>query len=122
MAASSMSLTSSLRGSWGSSIAGEECSKLARLVPPASVRQTRPGRCTPVMKNGNEGKGVFAPLVVLTRNIIGKKHFNQLRGKAIALHSRIITEFCKSIGADSKQRQGLIQLAKKNGERLGMLA
>ncbi|CAA6673299.1 unnamed protein product [Spirodela intermedia] len=74
------------------------------------------------MKNVNEGKGLFAPLVVVTRNIIGKKRFNQLRGKAIALHSQVITEFCKSIGADGKQRQGLIRLAKKNGERLGFLA
>lgn len=36
--------------------------------------------------------------------------------------SQVITEFCKSIGADAKQRQGLIRLAKKNGERLGFLA
>lgn len=79
-------------------------------------------RAQPVMGNKNEGKGVFAPLVVLARNIIGKKPFNQLRGKAIALHSQVITEFCKSIGADAKQRQGLIRLAKKNGEKLGFLA
>ncbi|KAL9257191.1 PROTON GRADIENT REGULATION 5, chloroplastic-like protein [Drosera capensis] len=76
----------------------------------------------PMMKNVNEGKGVFAPVVVLARNIIGKKQFNQIRGKAIALHSQVITEFCKSIGADAKQRQGLIRLAKKNGEKLGFLA
>ena len=36
--------------------------------------------------------------------------------------SHPITEFCKSIGADAKQRQGLIRLAKKNGEKLGFLA
>lgn len=35
---------------------------------------------------------------------------------------QVITEFCKSIGADPKQRQGLIRLAKKNGEKLGFLA
>lgn len=35
---------------------------------------------------------------------------------------QVITEFCKSIGADGKQRQGLIRLAKKNGEKLGFLA
>ncbi|KAJ0964952.1 hypothetical protein J5N97_026090 [Dioscorea zingiberensis] len=34
----------------------------------------------------------------------------------------VITEFCKTIGADNKQRQGLIRLAKKNAERLGFLA
>ncbi|KAG6593421.1 Protein PROTON GRADIENT REGULATION 5, chloroplastic, partial [Cucurbita argyrosperma subsp. sororia] len=62
-------------------------------------RVAKPVRFRPMMKNVNEGKGVFAPAVVLARNIIGKKRFNQLRGKAIALHSQIITEFCKSIGS-----------------------
>ncbi|XP_020272131.1 protein PROTON GRADIENT REGULATION 5, chloroplastic-like, partial [Asparagus officinalis] len=97
---------------------------LLLLSSPAAVgpRAARPLRSCPRMGNVNEGKGLFAPIVVLTRNIIGKKRFNQLRGKAIALHSQVITEFCKSIGADSKVRQGLIRLAKKNGERLGFLA
>ncbi|CAL9154086.1 unnamed protein product, partial [Musa hybrid cultivar] len=58
----------------------------------------------------------------LARNVIGRKRFNQLRGKAIALHSQVITEFCMAIGADGKQRRALIRLAKKNGERLGFLA
>ncbi|KAJ8485052.1 hypothetical protein OPV22_017537 [Ensete ventricosum] len=34
----------------------------------------------------------------------------------------VIIEFCKTIGADGKQSQGLIRLAKKNGEKLGFLA
>ncbi|KAL4555914.1 hypothetical protein LXL04_038547 [Taraxacum kok-saghyz] len=66
------------------------------------VRIGNPFRYGPMMGNVNEGKGLFAPVVVVTRNIVGKKRFNQLRGKAIALHSQVITEFCKSIGADSK--------------------
>ncbi|KAG6549068.1 hypothetical protein Mapa_009511 [Marchantia paleacea] len=86
------------------------------------VRVARPVRPQIRMGNPNEGKGVFAPLVVIARNILGTKRFNQLRGKGIALHSQVITEFCKSIGADAKQRQGLIRLAKKNGEKLGFLA
>ncbi|KAL0287465.1 UNVERIFIED_CONTAM: protein PROTON GRADIENT REGULATION 5, chloroplastic [Sesamum calycinum] len=113
---------SAFLGSWGSSVAGEDHAMLHAKAAPAQVRVARPVRAQPMMKNINEGKGVFAPLVVVTRNIIGKKRFNQLRGKAIALHSQVITEFCKSIGADAKQRQGLIRLAKKNGERLGFLA
>ncbi|KAF3457844.1 hypothetical protein FNV43_RR02504 [Rhamnella rubrinervis] len=119
---SATGLYSSFHGSWGTSVVGEDYAMLARTVP----NQVRVGkaavRSQPMMKNVNEGKGLFAPIVVVTRNIIGKKRFNQLRGKAIALHSQIITEFCKSIGADPKQRQGLIRLAKKNGERLGFLA
>ncbi|XP_043718538.1 protein PROTON GRADIENT REGULATION 5, chloroplastic-like [Telopea speciosissima] len=114
-------LGSSFHGSWGTSLAGEDYASVAKSVP-RWVRVGKPIRLQPVMKNVNEGKGLFAPAVVLTRNIIGKKRFNQLRGKAIALHSQVITEFCKSIGADAKQRQGLIRLAKKNGERLGFLA
>ncbi|KAL7105568.1 hypothetical protein ACP275_07G052600 [Erythranthe tilingii] len=111
---------SAFLGSWGTSIAGEDYAVLqAKAAAPPNARAVR---CQPMMKNVNEGKGIFAPAVVVTRNIVGKKRFNQLRGKAIALHSQVITEFCKSIGADSKQRQGLIRLAKKNGEKLGFLA
>ncbi|XP_014512466.1 protein PROTON GRADIENT REGULATION 5, chloroplastic [Vigna radiata var. radiata] len=114
---------SSFYGSWGSSILGEDYTLLAKSVPSqVRVGRGKPVRLQPMMKNVNEGKGIFAPLVVVTRNIVGKKRFNQLRGKAIALHSQVITEFCKSIGADGKQRQGLIRLAKKNGEWLGFLA
>ncbi|XAR48935.1 hypothetical protein NMG60_11031928 [Bertholletia excelsa] len=119
--ATAVSLGSSFHGSWGTSMVGEDHAMLARSVP-SQVRVRKPVRSSPMMKNVNEGKGLFAPVVIVTRNIIGKKRFNQLRGKAIALHSQVITEFCKSIGADSKQRQGLIRLAKKNGERLGFLA
>jgi hypothetical protein len=65
---------------------------------------------------------MFAPIVVLIRNWLGKAEFNQLRGKAIALHSQVITNFCKSIGITSKERQNLIRLARDNGKRLGLLA
>ena len=34
----------------------------------------------------------------------------------------VIKDFGKYIGADTKQVQGLIKTAKKNGERLGFLA
>ncbi|KAL8161963.1 hypothetical protein V2J09_013452 [Rumex salicifolius] len=122
--ATSISAGSGLRtcflGSWGNSVVGEDYGQLVRSVPlPSQARIARPLRSSPMMKNVNEGKGLFAPIVVLTREVVGKKRFNQLRGKAIALHSQVITEFCKSIGADAKQRQGLIRLAKKNGELLG---
>lgn len=44
-----------------------------------------------VAGNTNEG-GLFAPIVVVARNIIGVKRFNQIRGKAIALHSQVRPE------------------------------
>jgi len=72
---------------------------------------------------GNSGTGgPFAPVVVVVRDAVGKKEFNKLRGKAISLHSGVIKDFGKYIGADSKLVQGLIRTAKKNGERLGFLA
>jgi len=73
------------------------------------------------MGNVNEG-GVFAPLVVAIRPIIGVKRFNKLRGKAISLHSQVIGDFCSEFGATTKQRQKLIKTAKANGGRLGFLA
>ncbi|KAK8952000.1 hypothetical protein KSP39_PZI004272 [Platanthera zijinensis] len=120
-AAGTGGLFSSFHGSRTTPITGGDRAALSRAFsfPAGSSKNLRP---TPMMKNVNEGKGIFAPVVVLTRNIVGTKRFNQLRGKAIALHSQVITEFCKTIGADGKQRQGLIRLAKKNGEKLGFLA
>lgn len=35
---------------------------------------------------------------------------------------QVIKEFCGTIGADAKQAQAVIRLAKKNGEWLGFLA
>ncbi|KAL9237200.1 hypothetical protein vseg_011782 [Gypsophila vaccaria] len=122
MATSSIT-TTTFKGGLGSYFTtGDDYAMLAKSIPAQARVPSKPTRSQPMMKNINEGKGLFAPLVVVTRFIIGKKRFNQLRGKAIALHSQVINEFCKSIGADAKQRQGLIRLAKKNGEKLGFLA
>jgi hypothetical protein len=81
-------LCSSFHGSWGTTIVGEDYAMLAKSVP-NHVRVGKPLRAQPMMRNINEGKGLFAPIVVVTRDIIGKKRFNQLRGKAIALHSQV---------------------------------
>jgi hypothetical protein len=64
---------------------------------------------------------MFAPLVVLVRNTLGTPQFNKLRGQAIALHSKTITNFCNRFGIASKERQSLIRTAKANGKRLGFL-
>ena len=65
---------------------------------------------------------MFAPIVVVIRQLIGKAKFNQVRGKAIALHCQTITNFCKQFGLETSQRQSLIRLAKSNGKKLGFLA
>nr|BAE00073.1 PGR5 [Portulaca oleracea] len=123
MATTSVS-ASALKGyaGLGSSFAsGENHGLLVKSVK-GQARIPKPGVRARPMMSINEGKGLFAPIVVVAKNVIGQKRFNQIRGKAIALHSQVITEFCKTIGADAKQRQGLIRLAKKNGEKLGFLA
>lgn len=92
MATSSVTATgfsSSFHGSWGTSITGEDYATMVSKTTPNQVRVGKPLRSGPMMGNVNEGKGLFAPLVVVTRNIVGKKRFNQLRGKAIALHSQV---------------------------------
>ncbi len=65
---------------------------------------------------------MFAPIVVLVRNRIGKVKFNQVRGQVIALHCQAITNFCNGVGLETKVRQSLIRLAKSNGKKLGFLA
>jgi hypothetical protein len=99
---------------------------LSQLAPPPSLTAppspaARRAALRVVAGNSATG-GPFAPIVVIVRDAMGKKEFNLFRGKAISLHSQVIKEFCKSIGADSKQAQGLIRTAKKNGEKLGFLA
>ena len=65
---------------------------------------------------------MFAPIVVITRTVMGTKEFNQLRGKMIGLHCKAITNFCNNVGINSKERQNLIKIAKSNGKTLGLLA
>jgi len=66
--------------------------------------------------------GPFTPIVVATRGVVGEKRFNQIRGKGITLHSQVITEFCNYAGVPKQMRQGLIRLAKTNGNTLGFLS
>jgi hypothetical protein len=65
---------------------------------------------------------MFAPVVVLLRTWMGKPKFMKVRGKAIALHSQVITGFCNRFGIERTTRQNLIRLARDNGKRLGLLA
>ncbi|MDJ0744175.1 MAG: electron transporter [Xenococcaceae cyanobacterium MO_167.B27] len=65
---------------------------------------------------------MFAPIVVLVRNRLGKAKFNKLRGRAIALHSQVIRAVCNRIGIERTTRQNLIRTARDNGKKLGFLA
>lgn len=90
MATSSIPTTGFKNAGLGTSFAsGENYGMLVKSVSSQARVPSRPTRAQPMMKNVNEGKGLFAPLVMVTRDIVGKKRFNQLRGKAIALHSQV---------------------------------
>ena len=66
---------------------------------------------------------MFAPLVILVRKFVGdERKFRQVRGNAIALHSKAITNFCNRVGIERSQRQKMIRIARDNGKRLGLLA
>lgn len=81
----------------------------------------RPAPATITM--GKDAKfGPFTPAVVAVRLVVGDKSLNKFRGKAIALHSQVITNFCEFTGAGKKTRQGLIRTAKDNGNVLGFLS
>ncbi|CAM9722502.1 unnamed protein product [Scytosiphon promiscuus] len=65
--------------------------------------------------------GVFSPAVIAAKVILGQSRLNKIRGKSIALHSQVITEYCRWVGAPSKVRGLLIRKAKANGDDLGFL-
>ncbi|AFY36658.1 hypothetical protein Lepto7376_0213 [[Leptolyngbya] sp. PCC 7376] len=65
---------------------------------------------------------MFGSLVIVLRKFMGTSRFNRTRGKVIGLHCKTITNFCNFVGIEAKSRQGLIRLAKANGQRLGFLA
>ena len=92
-------------------------------MPRACAASTSCRKSMPLVRCGNAYEnGVFAPIVRVARDVIGVKRFNQIRGKAIALHSQVIGEFCDEFGIDSKGKQALIRTAKANGGKLGFLA
>ena len=65
---------------------------------------------------------MFAPIVILVRNYLGKTQFNKLRGQAISKHSQVITAVCNRVGIERTTRQNLIRTARDNGKKLGLLA
>jgi hypothetical protein len=65
---------------------------------------------------------MFAPIVIALKNWLGNKTLNQTRGKAIALHSKVITAVCNRFGISSSYRQNLIRIARDNGKQSGLLA
>ena len=105
----------------GGSMAGARVAAPAPRRPRAAAAPAAGRRDAARMGNSNPN-GLFAPIVRLTANIMGRKKFNSFRGKIIAKHSNVIGAFCTTMGADNQMKKGLIKLAKDNGGELGFLA
>ena len=57
---------------------------------------------------GNKGEGgPFAPLVVVVRNAMGVKEFNQFRGKAISIHSQGAAPAPRQRQSYSRDKRGM---------------
>mmetsp|Transcript_42925 Transcript_42925/g.83950 ORF Transcript_42925/g.83950 Transcript_42925/m.83950 type:complete len:152 (-) Transcript_42925:363-818(-) len=105
----------------GSSLLGGAPAQADRQGASASDRATA-GGLTSLHMGKQAAFGPFTPVVIGARSVVGEKRFNQIRGKGITLHSQVITEFCVYAGVPRELRQGLIRLAKKNGNTLGFLS
>ena len=78
-------------------------------------------RASELYMGGKKAKfGIFSPAVYGAKLVLGEGKLNKLRGKAISLHSQVITEFCQQYGAYNL-RLKLIKKAKVNGDILGFL-
>ena len=74
-----------------------------------------PKKKPPVKKNA---EGIFAPAVLLTKEIMGVEELNKLRGKIIAMHSDVIGKFTETAQSEfgNQVLKVLFTLADKNGD------
>merc|ERR1712146_204478 len=67
----------------------------ASAFTPGALNQAhlrRTGKCSLSMgKNAKDG--LFTPMVLAAKNVMGDKDLNQLRGKVIGMHSDVIAKF-----------------------------
>merc|ERR1712025_1541998 len=63
-------------------------------------------------------EGIFAPAVLLTKEIIGITELNKLRGKIIKIHSNVIGQFTDTAQSEfgNQVLKVLFTLADKNGD------
>lgn len=84
-------MASTFHGSWSTSFTAEDSyAKLTKFTPKTLHMPRQIQSSTRMMAGKDSSKGIFAPLVVFARNILGKKTFNKLRGKGIAIHSQVL--------------------------------
>lgn len=89
------------------------------VVEPVEKKAPAPIKKTPKAKGGHGKDGIFAPAVGVAKNVLGEEKLNQVRGKAISMHSKVIGDFVETAKSESGDRvlQSLFELADmdKNG-------
>ncbi len=93
-------------------------------VEPTTAQDESTGPATPPPApkkkplKGKEAEGIFAPAVLLTKEIMGVEELNKLRGKIIALHSDVIGKFTETAQSEFGIQilKVLFTLADKNGD------
>lgn len=75
------------------------------LQTPSSPPKKKPA---PQKKAGHGSTGPFAPLVLMTKVVIGEEKLNKIRAKAIGLHSDVIASFVDT--ADSETGQKILKI------------
>ncbi|VEU39251.1 unnamed protein product [Pseudo-nitzschia multistriata] len=69
-------------------------------------------------KVNKNAEGIFAPAVLLTKDIVGETELNKLRAKIIGLHSDVIGKFTETAQSEfgNQVLKVLFTLADKNGD------
>lgn len=87
-------------------------------VPQEDVTKQTPTPPAPKKKQDNKNAdGIFAPAVLLTKDIVGEGELNKLRAKIIGLHSDVIGKFTATAQSEfgNQVLKVLFDLADKDG-------
>lgn len=80
------------------------------VSPPTPAPKKKPPK--------KDAEGIFAPAVLLTKDIVGETKLNKLRAKIIAMHSDVIGKFTETAQSEfgNQVLKVLFTLADKNGD------
>jgi len=90
----------------------------ATATEPAPVTPKPAKKAAEKKQTSSDNEGIFAPAVLLTKEIIGIKELNKLRGKIIKMHSSVIGDFTETAQSEFGMQvlRVLFTLADKNGD------
>ena len=86
-------------------------------TPPAPVAPKAAPKKKIAKKTPAHKEGLFSPLVLLAKDVLGEKELNQIRGKAIGLHSDVIGKFVDTADSSfgNQALKALFKIADKDG-------